>query len=90
MNKLICAVLISLSLVGCVKKQSIEEHNTKNSELVEKRNMKFIAESNYKNDYVERSIDCTAKTVIYYSSSGMIVKSQSEVNDSIFDDCKGN
>lgn len=90
MNKLICAVFISLSLIGCAKKPSIEEHNTKKSEQIEKRNMKFIAESNYKNDYVERSIDCTAKTVIYYSSSGMIVKSQSEVNDSIFDDCKGN
>lgn len=90
MNKLICTVFISLSLIGCVKKTSIEEHNNTKAEQVEKRNMKFIAESNYKNDYVERSIDCTAKTVIYYSSSGMVVKSSSEVNDLIFENCKGN
>lgn len=85
MNKILCAVLITLSLVGCAKK---EHHNSQSNSKNDPMWMERISENN--NYYLDRFVDCDAKTVVYSLSSGIEVMSQSEVDQKIFDKCNVN
>ena len=89
MNKLLCAVFLSLSLVGCAKKEGTNTQNNYSSSTTQDRVwMERISENN--NYYLDRFVDCDAKTVVYSLSSGLQVIPQSEVDQRIFDNCKGN
>lgn len=85
MNKILCAVLITLSLVGCAKK---EHHTSQTNSQNDPMWMERISENN--NYYLDRFVDCDAKTVVYSLSSGIEVMPQSEVDQKIFDKCKVN
>lgn len=88
MNKLLCAMFIALSLVGCAKKQGPDTQNNSSSSTQDKVLMEHISENN--SYYLDRFVDCDAKTVVYSLSSGLQVIPQSEVDQRIFDNCKGN
>lgn len=88
MNKLLCAVFCTLSLVGCAKKQGPDTQNNSTSASQDKVWMERISENN--SYYLDRFVDCDAKTVVYSLSSGIQVLPQSEVDQRIFDNCKGN
>lgn len=88
MDKLLCAVFLSLILVGCAKKEGTNTQNNSTSLSQDKVWMEHISENN--SYYLDRFVDCDAKTVVYSLSSGLQVIPQSEVDQRIFDDCKGN
>ncbi len=62
MNKLLCAVFLSLSLVGCAKKRRTNTQNNSSSSTTQDRVwMERISENN--NYYLDRFVDCDAKTL---------------------------